>query len=191
MRDSMEERFRKVLDYSNDAIFIIEPAKNAICEANPKACAMLEYSRKELLSLPLSALYAKDSPGVLTFAKAVFEYGQGWTNEITFATKTGQCMPAEISAASIEAEGALCLLVLVRDASAIKQVEAALRKTSDELEQVVEEKTAEIRRVREILQEQTTLRSVAETALRRAEKELRKFQKLIGNDPPAGPSRRR
>ncbi|TAL12193.1 MAG: PAS domain S-box protein [Nitrospirae bacterium] len=181
MPDSMERPFQQIFAYTNDAIFIIDPARDAILEANPKACAMLGYSREEAVSLLLSALCPGEMSSVKTFAQTVFEYGQGWTNALPLAPKAGQPMPAEMSAVPVDMDGVRCLLVLVRDATDIKQVEEALRKTSDEMEQVMEEKTLELRTAHEILKEQALLRSVAEKALRKAEKELRRFQKMVGD----------
>ena len=43
-----EERFHKIFDYSNDAIFVMDPAQDKFLEVNPKACSMLGYSRDEL-----------------------------------------------------------------------------------------------------------------------------------------------
>jgi PAS domain S-box-containing protein len=191
MPDSVEKQFRKIFDYTNDAIFIIDPARNTILEANPRACTMLGYSREELVALHLSVLCPRDALDVQTFARSVFEYGQGWTNALPFVTKTGQPLPAEMSAASIDLDGVPCLIILVRDASAIRQVEQALRQVSDELEQVVEEKTFELRKAHEILQEQAASRSVAEKALRKVERELRQFQKMSGGGKAAGPHNRR
>ena len=191
MPDSMEKPFKKIFDHTNDAIFIIDPARNTVLEANPKACAMLGYSREELTALLLSALCSGETSSVKTFAQTVFEYGQGWTNAFSLVAKTGQPVPAEISAVPVDIDGVPCLIVLVRDATDIKQVEKALRKTSDELEQVMEEKSFELRKAHEILQEQTASRSVAEKALRKAERELRRFQKMSGDGQAAGPHNRR
>lgn len=49
MRES-EERLRKIFDYSNDAIFVVDPAQDEILDVNPQACKMLGFSRADLLS---------------------------------------------------------------------------------------------------------------------------------------------
>ncbi len=40
LRES-EERLRKIFDYSNDAIFVIDLARGEILDVNPRACVML------------------------------------------------------------------------------------------------------------------------------------------------------
>ena len=56
-RESAEKGYRKIFQLSNDAIFIIDPQKNEILDVNDKACTQLEYTKKELLSLPISAVH--------------------------------------------------------------------------------------------------------------------------------------
>jgi PAS domain-containing protein len=53
LRES-EERFRKIFDRSNDAIFVLNPAQDEMLDVNSKACNMLGFSREELLSTPIS-----------------------------------------------------------------------------------------------------------------------------------------
>ena len=52
-----EERFRKIFEYSNDAIFIIDPKTDEILDVNAQACTKLGYEREELLSLRVSDIH--------------------------------------------------------------------------------------------------------------------------------------
>ncbi len=122
-----KEGFHKIFDHSNDAIFIIDPAQDKILEVNPRACSMLQYSRQELLSAPISAVHAKEMPQLLAFAQSVIEQGNGWTNELTCLTKNGENLPAEISASVIEIGGRNCIIAMVRNIAERKRVEQALR----------------------------------------------------------------
>jgi formate hydrogenlyase transcriptional activator len=110
---------------------------------------MLGYSREALLSLPISAIHPREMPALLAFARSVLEKGSGWTNELTCLTKTGQALPAEISASVIDMGGKTCLIALVRDISDRKRLEAALERYAAHLEAVVEERTARLRRSEE------------------------------------------
>ena len=148
LRES-EERLRKIFDYSNDAIFVIDPARGEILDVNPRACVMLGYSREELLSTPITAIHPKEMPQLLAFAQSVFDKGYGWTNELTCMTKSDDTIPAEISASVIDIAGRTCLIAMIRDITGRKRAEDALRHYSDNLERLVEERTAQLRQAEE------------------------------------------
>jgi PAS domain S-box-containing protein len=136
--DKGEERFRKVFTYSNDAIFVIDPEEDKIIDVNPKATQMLGYSKEELLSLPITAIHPNEMPLLLEFAKNVFEKGNGWTNELTCLTKSGNFLPAEISASVIEISGKSFMIALVRDISKLEKIEKALRESENRLSRILE-----------------------------------------------------
>ena len=126
LRES-EERYRNIFDYSNDAIFIIDPALDQIVHANPKACDMLGYSQEGLLSVPVSSIHPGEMPVLRAFAQTVFERGHGWTNELTCTSKSLQILPVEISASTLEVRGKALMIAMVRDVTERKRVEKALR----------------------------------------------------------------
>ena len=57
LQDS-EARFRNIFEYSNDAIFLLDPDLNQILDVNVRACRMLGYTRDEFLS----TAYFRDIP---------------------------------------------------------------------------------------------------------------------------------
>lgn len=140
-----EERFRKIFNHSNDAIFVIDPAQDEILDVNPRACSMLGYSREELLSKPITTIHPKEMPQLLAFAQSVFDQGHGWTNELTCMTKSDNTIPAEISASVIDIAGRTCLIAMVRDITERKRAEEALKQYSENLQELVEERTTELR----------------------------------------------
>ncbi len=143
---SLEQRFHKIFEGSNDAIFVIDPAQDQILEANPRATKLLNYSRQELLhSVKISQVHPDEMPKLLEFTNVVFRNGQGWTDEFTCLTKSNDRLPAEISAAPLEFEGRQCILAMVRDISERKrldaerkQAEAEAKKASSHLAEVGE-----------------------------------------------------
>jgi PAS domain S-box-containing protein len=123
-----EEQFRKIFDHSNDAIFVIDPDRDAIIDANPKACEMLGYSLQELLSLRISAIHPDEMPELMAFAHSVFDRGHGWTDELTCRTKNGNSLPAEISASIVEIGGQDLMIALIRDTAERKEAEERIRR---------------------------------------------------------------
>ncbi|ESA33174.1 pas domain s-box [Leptolyngbya sp. Heron Island J] len=122
---SLEQRFRKIFEGSNDAIFVIDPSQDQILEANPRATKLLNYSRQELLnSIKISQVHPDEMPKLIAFTSDVFRNGQGWTDELTCLTKTKHKLAAEISAAPIDFDGRQCILAMVRDISTRKRLNA-------------------------------------------------------------------
>lgn len=127
------DRFRKIFDYSNDAILVVDVLHDQIVDANSKACEMLGYSRERLLSMPMSSIHPDEMPKLEAFAKSVSKKGHGWTNELTCLTSTGQFLPAEISASMIDISDKSCMIALVRDISQRKRAEKALRGANEKM----------------------------------------------------------
>ena len=128
-----EQWFRKIFDHSHDAIVIIDLASDSILEANPRACSMLQYSHRELLSTPVSAIHPQEMAKLQVFSESVLREGHGWTNELTCLTKSGTTLPAEISASVLEIGGRPCMISMVRDIADRKRAEEALQRAYDEL----------------------------------------------------------
>ena len=126
-----KDQFIKIFSYSNDGVFVIDPAHDEILEVNPKACNMLGYSREELLSLGISSVHPNEMPKLLAFTDTVYAAGYGWTDEVTCLTKTGDVLPVEISASIAEIEGRSCVIAMVHDITERKREQEALRESEE------------------------------------------------------------
>ncbi|MCZ6801879.1 MAG: PAS domain S-box protein [Nitrospirae bacterium] len=149
-----EERFRKIFSHSNDAIFVIDTMEDKILEVNSKAVAMLGYTKEELLSQPASYHHAHELEALQGFLLRVQEEGQGWTDELSCATKHGTIVPAEISASMMEIEGQRCMIALARDITERRKTMALLKQAAEELErknqelEVARDKALEVARLK-------------------------------------------
>ena len=131
-----DARFRAIFEHSNDAIFVLDAEADTMVDVNRRACRMLGYRRDELLALPISTVHPEEMPHFLAFARSVLETGSGWTNELACLTRTGERLPAEISASVVEMAGRRSVVAMVRDISDRKRAEAALRHYSERLAQL-------------------------------------------------------
>ena len=122
-----EAHFRKIFEHSNEAILVIDPERDQILDANPRACRLLGYSHDEILTLPVSALCPDAMPTLLRFAQTVMDQDAGWTDELSCQTRSGTSLPVEISASTLELGDYHCLLVMLHDASERHSMEQALR----------------------------------------------------------------
>jgi len=133
-----EKRFRTIFEHSNDAIFVFDAVQDVILDVNSKACKMLGYSREELLTMPISAIHPQEMSKLLAFAKSVSRNGEGWTDELTCLTRTGQFLAAEISASIIDMSGKSCMIALVRDISKRKRAEQELQSAHERMKSDLE-----------------------------------------------------
>ena len=140
------DRYQRIFDYSNDAIFVFDPAKDQTLDANPAACNMLGYSPAEIALVPISAIHPEEMPLFNAFAQSVFDRGHGWTNELTCTTKSGHVLPAEISASTVDVGGSNLIIAMIRDITE--------RRRSDEVRQelaVLEERNRLAREIHDTL----------------------------------------
>ncbi len=95
-----EEKFRTVFNQSNDGI-IIQDQKGNVLDANDKICALLQYTKQEILTQNILQLLPKNSIGeTKKVVKTLNE--KGYLNfEFHLIRKDGISIPVEISASKI------------------------------------------------------------------------------------------
>ena len=125
------DQLAKIFSRANDAIFVLDPPRGKILDVNPKACDMLGYSREELLSIGIFAVHPGEMPMFLSFTDSVYGDQYGWTDEITCYTKTGEEVPTEISASTVELDNRPCIVAIVRDITERKHADEALRQSEE------------------------------------------------------------
>ena len=90
--------------------------------------------------------------------------------QIDYIDKYGTITPVEINATIVEKSGTPLILALCRDIMERKRAEEELRRSRDELEIRVQERTADLARANKELQEEMVRREKAEQQLRQAQK---------------------
>jgi len=115
-----------------DAMFVEDEHDN-IVDANASACALLGYTREELLSMSVRDLLAPESrrpPGIV---RAELDDYHGRPFESVDVTKDGTRIPVEVTNTRLESGG--LILSVVRDIRERKRLEAAQRETHAIIEQ--------------------------------------------------------
>jgi PAS domain S-box-containing protein len=127
---------------------------------NEGACRMLGYTRDELLGMGVADV-DPDFPSVL--------WPEHWSDlkarrSLTFETrqkkKEGSSIPIEVNANYIEYNNSAYNLALVRDITERRQAEAELHRYQDNLEELVEQRTAELLLARNAAQAANKAKSV-------------------------------
>jgi PAS domain S-box-containing protein len=110
-------RFERLFEESSDPAFIVDPFRDQIVAANHAGCALLGYTRQELLVTPISDIHPADLPQLRDFLNRVLEQGQGSTIKLTCQTKWGTFLPVEMALFTFGSDDGLRILGLLHDRS--------------------------------------------------------------------------
>jgi two-component system cell cycle sensor histidine kinase/response regulator CckA len=129
LRES-EEKYRKLVETANDAIFLADAETGAILDANPRAETLLGRTRQEIVGLHQSALHPPDTEAM---ARQTFEehvrIGPATTSRLMAQHKSGRRIPVDISTAVLELGGRRVIQGIFRDVSERRHLEEQLRHT--------------------------------------------------------------
>ncbi len=151
-RRESEERFRRMADNIQDGVVIVEQGR--VVYVNDRACEIFGYPRDELVELSPSRIAAPEEKERLRLMmEQARERGDELENlEFRIVRKDGtrRCIHSRYSQ-SRPADGPLVRYVIATDVTERKQAEAELKSHSQRLEQMVEERTRELREAQEEL----------------------------------------
>ena len=120
---SSEARFRALVEQATDGIFVAD-AQGAYIDVNSAGCAMLGYSREELLGLTIAEVVDPPEVERIGLEVARFEGGEMVVSEWRFGRKDGSNFTGEVRGKRL-ADGRLQAIVL--DITERKAAELALR----------------------------------------------------------------
>jgi PAS domain S-box-containing protein len=109
--------FAQLFVRSADAAYLMDPIDDRIIEANPAGCALLGYTREELLSLTVTDIHPAEMPQLRAFLDAALAAGRASRVKFTCRTKSGAFLPTEISLYVVDGGGRRYILGLVQDRS--------------------------------------------------------------------------
>ncbi|MDT8287311.1 MAG: PAS domain S-box protein, partial [Elusimicrobiales bacterium] len=137
-----EEKFRSLVEGSNDAVFVHPFGADArpgnFIEVNTAACERLGYSREELMRMGPADV---DAGGMdEERGKALEKLGREGRAifEMTHRSRTGETIPVEVSARRFEYKGKPHIVSIARDIRDLRRTEAALRKSEETFRHLVE-----------------------------------------------------
>ena len=133
--------YRETFEAMPDGVLLHDPADGTIIDANEQFCAMLGYSREELLALDFEAIHSDIRPYTIERAK---QYVQQAATEgpLTFEwldeTKDGDHVPVEVHLRQTAIDGSDCILGVVRDISERKEREEEVQETAQQLQGILD-----------------------------------------------------
>ena len=140
-------RIKNILDNSQDGIFCLDLRTRQIREINIKCAHWLRYDRKDLIGKEISLIWTDEKGQEQFFSNA--EKGPGNTEtEAVFTAHDGTLLRFVISAVIVTHERLLCSVI---DITGSKIVDEEIRKTLDDLEEQVRQRTAHLEKMNEEL----------------------------------------
>jgi len=126
-------RFRAVLDQAGETILVIDPRTQSLVDVNDTACRTLGYSREELLKKGIVDIQV----GIAAWEnRALSELSESTASaEQVYRRKDGSTFPVEVTACLRRFMGQAYLVVVAREVTERKQLEAQLAQ-SDRLASV-------------------------------------------------------
>jgi PAS domain S-box-containing protein len=153
-----ERLARAISETSADAIVVMD-GEGAIKYMNPSAERMFGYKQEEAMGRGLHDFLVSDRAG-REFYQRLPEFQRtgscrvvGKTLELEARRKDGTRFPIELSVTSMKVRGEWHAVGTVRDITQRKRVEDELKRHRDHLEDLVKERTAELRESQERYQE--------------------------------------
>lgn len=138
-----EERYHELIEHASDGIFIVD-ASDKYIEVNSSGCIMLGYTRDEILQKTIQDLVRMPLDKPLQLEE--LRQGKTLLSERELIRKDGSPVPVEISAKLLPDGN---LLAIVRNITERKKLEKELKEYRDHLENMVEERTIELRQSEE------------------------------------------
>jgi PAS domain S-box-containing protein len=171
---SLGERFRRLVESAPDAIVVVD-AKGIIVMVNSQAEALFGYPRDEMIGQDVELLVPEALRGRhighrngFIARPSVRPMGTGM--DLSGQRKDGSQVPVEISLSPLETPEGMLVAAAIRDITAQRQAQEALRRARDEMEDRVRERTAELEQANLALQAEMADRHKAEQALYQAQK---------------------
>jgi len=176
----VELRYYAIFEHSPYGILLID-MNGAIIDFNESAHRQLGYSREEFAKLSISDIDPFESPDeikaritkVLKEGKAEFE--------VRHRTKGGEIRDVHVITQAMDLSGRVVFQTIWNDITEQKRAEEELKKYRERLEELVEERTGELKRVNEQLQKDIADRETAEEALLESEKRYRMLYESAGD----------
>jgi PAS domain S-box-containing protein len=168
-----------------DGFSLLDP-NGVHLDVNPALCDMTGFSRQELLGTGLPHPYwpAEEHLTLFSAIKHLSEQQELDDIELTFVRKNGQRFPVILTPTVLyNDQGEVTnYIALVKDISHIKLVQEELRRSRDELELRVQQRTTELADVNQYLQTQIRERERLTQQLLHSNQELEQFAYIASHD---------
>jgi len=179
LRES-ENRYRSLIESARDVIYTVS-MEGTITSLNPAFEKITDWSPTEWIDKPLTSIvHPDDWPLALEMFQRMLDGEAPPLHEVRFRSKSGEYLAGEFMITPYIQHGRTAgILGVGRDITERKRVEGELRRYRDRLEELVEERTAELIRANEQLQREIAERKQTEEILRHSQEETASRHRLL------------
>jgi PAS domain S-box-containing protein len=179
LRES-EERYRSLIESARDVIYTVS-MEGTIASLNSAFETTTGWSRTEWIGKPLpSIVHPDDWPLALEMFQRLLDGETPPLHEVRFRSKSGEYRLGEFMITPHIRLGKMVgVLGVGRDITERKRVEAELRRYRNRLEELVEERTAELIKANEQLQREIAEHKQTEKILRHSQEEIARSHRLL------------
>jgi PAS domain S-box-containing protein len=140
-----ELKFRTIFDSASDGILLAQSSNGKFFSANETICAMLGYTKKEILKLGVADIHPEKSiPYVNDLFDKLLKKEISLAQNVPILKKDKTVFFADINASQITLDEKEYLIGIFRDITERKQAEEELKKYRDHLEELVRERTIKL-----------------------------------------------
>ena len=132
-----EERYRAVIEQSTEGIYLLDAESRRLLETNPAFGRMFGYTAEELRGMEIYDLVAHSRENVDANVGRTLELGRILIGERSYRRKDGTVVEVEIGASTISYDGQKAICATVRDITARKRAEEALRRSEERFRSLV------------------------------------------------------
>ncbi|WP_019140070.1 bifunctional diguanylate cyclase/phosphodiesterase [Noviherbaspirillum massiliense] len=133
----LQRQYSYLSRYANDMI-ILADARGHIININDKALQAVQHERDEVVGQPLETLFLPFCRSRLQETLSSLDRQGAAVFEVSQQHADGAVVPVEVSARNFELDGRRFIHLICRDISERKQAEAALRKSQERLNAILE-----------------------------------------------------
>jgi len=133
-----ELEYRSIFEAINDGLFITEIETETVIEINPAACQMHGYTYEEFMALHPSAYIHPDSHAVFNEFVKKTRAGEQFYGQAVDVCKDGTLIDVEVKGTTCIYNGKPHILAIVRDITARKRTQEALRQTEAQYRDLVQ-----------------------------------------------------
>lgn len=176
-----QAKYHALLEDASDAILIAN-AEGILVDVNKRAEELLGYSRKEFRKMHFTEIHAEDGREDMVRAFSQVRLGKPVSfTDAKVLTKDGRQVPVDITGSLISWDGKKLIQGIFRDVTERHQLEEERRKAHDELEKMVEERTAQLSQSNRLLGQQILERDAIARKLEHSQTRLKSLNARLRN----------